>query len=326
MIHPRLLLAAALAAPAFAAAAPQAVTWTPAQLAASGIQVQRIAPGAYAPAVAGYAAVENPASLLRLHSAVDAAAARLAAARARLQMMELRSRQARGLFAAGQNVARAEVDQAEAAAVEARAAAGAARSELDAARAAESAALGPALSTRLARDPGLVGAIAAGRRMVVAVTLPPGTPWPADARVDLLLPSGATAALAVVGPAAGADARMQGLRYLGLATAAPGLMPGLHLAARVEVPRPVRGVRVPAAAVVWSGGRAWVFVASPADAAGRSFAPRPVSTDWPLSGGYVQRGWPTVDVAVRGAGLLLTPPPLPQPAGAGPAAQGDGDD
>ncbi len=108
--------------------------------------------------------------------------------------------------------------------------------------------------------------------------------------------------------------------YLGLAPARDGLMPGLRVAAVAESGRPLQALWVPASAVLFHGGRAFVFVASkPAPGGDRQFTARIASTAWPLGDGYVQPGWTALDVVVGGAGLLLTPPPeahtLP-PAGA----------
>ncbi len=300
----------------------QAVQWTAAQQSSSGIRVQRLTPVAYIRTLAATASVQNPAPLLQAQAAVASADAAWRGAQARLQLARLRAQRAQGLYVHGQNVALAEVQQDQAAADEARAGVLAARAALDAARVGQLAALGPALEVRLRHDPALRRAIATGRMLIVDLTLPPGAQWPPAAHVRMRLSATAPGAqthdgwvpVSIVGPAATASSGVQGLRDVGVVAAGGGLMPGLHLAAEVRAAAPVRGVLVPASSVVWAGQRALVFVAA-APVAGkpaRTFTPRPVSTAWPLGGGYVQPGWDVVDVVTRGAGLLLTPPPKPQ--------------
>ena len=313
----------------------RAVQWTAAQQSSSGLRVQRLTPVAYVRTLAATASVQNSAPLLQAQATVVSADAAWRAAQARLQLARLRAQRAQGLYTQGQNVALAEVQQDQAAADEARAGVLAARAALDAARARQLAALGPALEARLRHDPDLRRAIAAGRMLIVDLTLPPGVQWPPAAQVRMRLPATAPGTQApdgwvpvsIVGPAATASSGVQGLRDVGVVAAAGGLMPGLHLAAEVRAAAPVHGVFVPASSVVWAGRRALVFVAA-APAAGkpaRTFSPRPVSTAWSLDGGYVQPGWNAVDVVTRGAGLLLTPPP-PKPQAKQGAVAGGNDD
>ena len=321
-----LLLCTSLPNPAAAktqAVSLPAVQWTSAQQASSGVRVERLAPGAYDRAFAATASVQNPAVLLRLQAEVATAQARLQAAQTRLRLALLRAQQAEGLYTQGQNMALAEVQQAQAAADTAKADVMVAQVALEAARSTRRASLGAALDARLAHDPALRRAVSEGRDLIVDLALPPGTRLPAAAHVLLRLPAGGTLALTIIGPAAAASGDVQGLRYAGIAPAAAGLMPGLRLPADVRAAHAQRGVLVPASAVVWSNGRALVFVAGKASASGsRGFAARPVSTAEALAGGYLQAGWGTVDVVTRGAGLLLTPPPSPRAA----PASGDGDD
>ena len=311
----------------------QAVQWTTAQQSSSGIRVQRLTPVAYVRTLAATASVQNSAPLLQAQADVASADAAWRAAQARLQLARLRAQRAQGLYMHGQNVALAEVQQDQAAADEAQAGVLAARAALDAARVRQLAALGPALEARLRHDPALRRAIATGRMLIVDLTLPPGAQWPPAAQVRMRLPATAPGAqtpdgwvpVSIVGPAATASSGVQGLRDVGVVAVAGGLMPGLHLAAEVRAAAPVRGVLVPASSVVWAGQRALVFVtAAPvAGKSARTFTPRPVSTAWPLDGGYVQPGWNAIDVVTRGAGLLLTPPPKPQ---AKQDTTADGDD
>lgn len=317
-----LLLATAAAAPA-RAAMPQAVVWSAAQRTTAGLQIERLAPAPYHPQFTASATVLSSADLLRGLSALDVAQAQVAVAQSRLHLATLQAQRAKGLFDAGQNVALAEVQQSQAAATQAQAEVASAQAALGVAQAQLTATLGAALATRLHRDAQLRQSILSGRTLVVDLSLPPGKALPPAAQVWLRLPVGQRPVRAsVIGPAAAASSQLQGVRDVLIAPAADGLMPGLELQAEVQSAQTQSGVRLPDGAVVWTAGQAVVFVATPAAHQALRFAPRAVSTAWPLHGGYVQPGWDALDIVTRGAGLVLTPPPSPHAA---PASGGDDD-
>lgn len=325
---PALIAALILLSSTAFAAMPAAVQWSAAQLRASGLQIAPLAPGAYRQTVNAQATVQSPAALLQNLSALDVARGRLQAAQSGLQLAQLQAQRALGLFQSGQNVAQAEVQQMQAAAQQAQAQVDVAQATLQAAQSELQASLGPALAARLQHDAALRTALVSGRELMVDLTLPPGAALPAAAQVRLRLPQAAVALhdgwlpASLIGPAAAASATVQGLRYVLIAPAANGLMPGLQLQAQVLSGRAQNGVLLPASSVVWADGAAVVFVASPAADHALRFAPRTVSTAWPLDGGYVQPGWKALDVVTQGAGLVLTPPPAPH---ALPATGGDDD-
>lgn len=312
-------------------ALPPPVSWSASQQRASGLRVEHEPVGSYRRTRQAIAEVLDPARLLQAQAALEQALARRTQAGAQLRLAASRARQAGALYAAGQDVARATLDQAQAAQLQAQARLEAAQGEVRAARAAATGVLGPALERGLRGQPGLLGQLARGRRLVLRVVLPPGRRLPDGARLSVLLPgapaaSAAELPLRLLGPAPHAGELSQGLAYLALAPARDELQPGLRVPAAVASATTRRGVWVPASAVLFHGGRAFVFEAARPSARGdRQFTARVVSTAWPLQGGYVQPGWSALDVVSGGAGLLLTPPPeahtLP-PAG----DNDDGDD
>jgi len=325
---PALIAALALLSTPARAALPSAVQWSAAQMRASGVQIAPLAPAAYRQTVNAQATVQSPAALLQNLSALDLARGRLQAAQSGLQLAQLQAQRAQGLFQAGQNVALAEVQQAQAAARQALAQVDVAQATLQVAQGELQANLGPALATRLQHDATLRTALASSRELMVDLTLPPGTALPAAAQVRLRLPQSIATShdgwlpATRIGPAAAASAQLQGLRYVLIVPAVNGLMPGLQLLAQVQSGRTQNGVLLPASSVVWADGAAVVFVASPAAGHALRFAPRTVSTAWPVDGGYFQPGWGAVDVVTHGAGLVLTPPPAPHVP---PATGGDDD-
>ncbi len=314
-------------AAARAASAP-AVRWSAAQIQASDLGVSRLTPALYRQTFAASATVENPASLVQGLGALAVAQAQLAAAQSAQHLAQGQAQRALGLFQAGQDVALATVQQAQAQTEQAQAQVTAAQAAEQTAQATLQIHLGAAVAARLLHDASLRQAVTQGRDVLVALTLPPGVLLPTAPHIALQPPGGADApgdgwiAAQLLGPAATASAQMQGLREMLVVPARAGLMPGLHLAARVDASRGVTGVLLPAASVVWAQGQAVVFTAEPSADGGQIFTPRPVSTAWPLHGGYVQPGWGPLAAITRGAGLVLTPPPLPH---AQPAPGGDDD-
>jgi hypothetical protein len=78
------------------------------------------------------------------------------------------------------------------------------------------------------------------------------------------------------------DPRIQGRSFLYLASGHPELAPGLNLVAHLPLGSPLKGVVIPASAVVWSEGKAWVYAQVSADGFSRS----PVATDVPVEDGF----------------------------------------
>ncbi len=62
-----------------------------------------------------------------------------------------------------------------------------------------------------------------------------------------------------ISPATRADPRIQGLSYFYAAGASSGVLPGMNVRAFLANGAPVDGVVIPASAVVWWAGRAWVY-------------------------------------------------------------------
>lgn len=318
------LLAVHCAMPAAEATLPQPVVWSAAQVRAAGLQIVHGKAALYRRQLHASATVRSTAALLRGLSALHAAQAQAAAAQSRLDLARLQARRAKGLYAAGQNVALASVQQAQAKAMQAQAEVRSAQAAVQLAQDRLTADLGPALAARLDRDPALQQAILSGRELMVDLSLPPGQVLPPQPRVRLRLPAGGQTVPAwVIGPAAAASSQSQGLRETLVTPDAAGLMPGLRLQAEVTSGQAQSGVWLPASAVVWNGGQAVAFVATPAAHHAQRFAPRAVSTTWPLDDGYVQPGWTALDLVTYGAVLLLTPPPQ---SPAAPRASGGDED
>ena len=142
--------------------------------------------------------------------------------------------------------------------------------------------------------------------VLLQLTLPSGTPLlsgPQTARVQTA--DGTLVSAKLVSPAPHTDPRLQGMSFF-YVTPAPttGLLPGMNVLASLPVGPHVAGVIVPAPAIVWWQGKAWVYIKKEPD----HFVRRAVPTEHP-----VQDGWFVVNefsaeaqLVVRGAQLLLS--------------------
>jgi multidrug efflux system membrane fusion protein len=156
--------------------------------------------------------------------------------------------------------------------------------------------------------------------VLLEMTLPPGEPFQAPAAVEFDLPAGGRASAELISAIPQVDPRVQGVGFLYVTRARPGLAPGFNLVAHFGVGALATGVVVPSSAVVWWRGKAWAYVMTPAG----TFARRVVPTGVPEPGGwFVTSGFAPGDrVVTRDAEQLLaiesTPP-------TGSAAGGKGD-
>jgi hypothetical protein len=139
---------------------------------------------------------------------------------------------------------------------------------------------------------------------LVQLTIPAGAPPVAPKEISLELAGGRRVAARLVSPFPRVDPRIQGSSFLYLASGRHELAPGLNLVAHYAVGGARKGVLLPAPAVVWSEGQAWVYRQI---APGR-FTRLPAATDLPVDGGYVAlRGFSSGDkVVTTGAQDLLS--------------------
>jgi hypothetical protein len=153
------------------------------------------------------------------------------------------------------------------------------------------------------------------REMMVQITLPAGQ-TAAPQTVSLEMPGAALARASLVSPFPRVDPRLQGTSFLYELPARPSLAPGLNLVAHLSIGRILKGVMVPEAAVVWSGGKAWVYQQTGPN----RFTRRGVTTDTPTGKGFfvAQVFSPGDKVVIGGAQLLLSEEFRPQvPTGGG---------
>ena len=163
---------------------------------------------------------------------------------------------------------------------------------------------GPTLAHAAVNGAPVFQRLAQQEAALVQVTLPAGTrvsAAPATARLQL--PDGASATASLVSTAPRTDPRLQGqsFYYTALSTA---LFPGMTVTAWLSTGPETDGLTVPADAVVWWQGRAWVY----AQQAPERYQRMELPTDSPAEDGwFVGRdfagGKPLV---IRGAQMLLS--------------------
>jgi len=144
------------------------------------------------------------------------------------------------------------------------------------------------------------------RDVLVQITVPAGVHLgsaPPTARVQT--GDGTVVPAKLVSPAPHTDPRIQGLSFFYLAPAQmSGLLVGMNVLASLPVGSQAPGVIVPASAVIWWQGKAWVYVQKDA----HRFVRREIGTDIPLKEGWFMKDRLQAgeQVVVGGAQLLLS--------------------
>ncbi len=223
---------------------------------------------------------------------------------------------AKKLHADGESVSAKDLEAAQAAWQADEAAGVSAQAALQARRAALEHQWGSVLVGWVAQNAPEYQSLAQGGMLLVRVTQPGAAYAPAPpAGASVLRPDKQWAEARFVSASPQATPEFQTRGYFFVMDAGGGLLPGMN----VEVLLPSEnmpaqgGVLMPAAAVVWWQGRAWVFVQT----GGGVFARREISTDQPEpAGGYFVADFPAGQaVVVRGAQVLLSEETKPAAGG-----------
>lgn len=142
--------------------------------------------------------------------------------------------------------------------------------------------------------------------VLIRVTLPPDLQIAAEPqriRVQLMGRSSFPAKFVSRAPAT--DPRIQGMSFFYLSPSYKArLIPGMNVEAYMPAGPGMRGVFIPAEAIVWQNGRAWGYVLEDTV----RFVRRPVPTEYPVKGGYLAvKGFSAGErIAVKGAQMLLS--------------------
>ncbi len=144
------------------------------------------------------------------------------------------------------------------------------------------------------------------QELLVQLTLPYGARISAPPQNALVQPgAGKSIPVRLVSQSPRTDPRIQGRSFFYVVTEASGaLLPGMNVRAYLPVGAVRKGVMVPASAVVWWQGKAWVYVQKDEE----HFVRREIATDAPVrEGWFVAQGLSAESrLVVTGTQLLLS--------------------
>jgi hypothetical protein len=279
-----------------------------AALARAAIRTEPVQRRPQAETVRAYATVVDPQPLADLSAAMQTAAAQLAGARAKLAASQAEYERAQRLFDDQQNVSAAQVQTAQAAFLADQSALAAAQAQVEAARTSARLSWGPLLARALAGSDAGAGTLAADlltrRRVLLQVALPPDAAGDASPpRGRLLLEGREGPEIRFLAPAARADPRIAGRAALYLAPPDAALAPAASVPVLLATGHSVDAASIPASAVVWWQGRAWIFVRTRAGDFERRELPVEHARDASALLADVASG---TEVVVQGAQVLLS--------------------
>ena len=270
-----------------------------------GIETARPEPPPAQDTVIGYGTVLDAGGLTELGNRYLDAKAQLEMAQAKLAVSRAAFERTTALYKDRQNMSAAQLQSAEGSFEIDRAALAAAQSHVSAVAASAQQIWGPVLGKALAKGAPLVARLIDRDDYLVKVTLPPGSAVAAPAEAaSARLDDGSEVRLRFISPATSTDPKIQGISYFYTGPAASGLLPGVNVTASLPTGRVPEGVVVPAAAVVWLQGKAWLYLRTGAE----TFVRRQIAAAQAApGGGYLVSGLaPDAQIVVRGAQMLLS--------------------
>jgi hypothetical protein len=275
---------------------------------ASGIKTQMLTEASARAGTELYGTVANIQPLLDLRARYIAAVSEARALRAVAANSEAEYRRAKKLFDQDRNVSERTVQAAQAQWNADQAHLHAADQAIEAAHANIRIAWGDKLA-QWATDPEsqTFAALAQQREVLVQLVFPFELQAQAPKVALSIAPASIDApgrSIRYVSPAPQSDNTLPGATFLYLASS-EGLRAGMRVTARSHAAGKMQtGVLVPAAAVVWHGGKAWAYVRDDDD----TFVRKEVSTDIEMPGGWFNATTfePGEEIVVSGAQLLLS--------------------
>jgi hypothetical protein len=267
-----------------------------------GISVARLHAARLAHSVPALGTVLNPAPLIHLSGEIATDEAEVAGAKAKVVLERQQMAQASALYR-HKILALANYQKAEEDLASNQAALAVARTKHAARLAQTEATWGAAMAATLRKGGDPLPQLAAGKAMLVGLSLQPGTTLAAPPQRAEAEAAGTSFALRLIGPVPGMLGRYPGQSFLYEAAAQSGVPVGTTVSASLPAGPERMGVLVPWSAVAWKDGRALVFRAD----SGNRFEPLPIKTDAPAAGGYLVSAVlsPGDRIVVRGADLLL---------------------
>lgn len=286
---------------------PPTLTVSPELQKQAGIEVREARAAPYQQRLEAYGSVLELQPLTGIANTLASANAQRAIAQAKLAASRAALQRAHFLFKDDQNFSRAQLQAAEAAFETDEASLRAAQVQAGNAAAEAYQAWGPVLGRSLASNSPLAQSLLQHRVVLIQITLPLDISMTSPPRSAAIESAGGKPISAqLLSAAVSTDPRIQGASYFFTAPAATGLLPGMNVTALLPAGGPGQGIAIPASAVVWLQGDAWVYLRTGPN----EFSRREISTAQARSdGGYVlaAQSLPAHSVlVVTGAQMLLS--------------------
>jgi hypothetical protein len=251
-----------------------------------------------------YGMVLDVARLTELSNNYANAKAQVQTAQAKLAMSKPAYDRAQKLYNETHVVSQAQVQAAEAAFGTDQASLVAAEAQVRTLTATAYQEWGAILGKSLVEESPMIKALIERESFLLQITLPPGVVLSAPPATASIEVGKARQEITFVSPATRIDPRIQGVSFFYTAPAASGVLPGMNVLAFLPSGKSIEGAAVPASAVVWWQGRAWIYRRT----AEETFTRMPIAADLPApGGGYIANDVAKdTEVVTHGAQLLLS--------------------
>jgi hypothetical protein len=262
-----------------------AITLSPDLQEQAGIETMQPHTAPYQPQIEAYGSVLDLQTFTDASNAIANAQAQLAIAEAKVAASQAAFRRAQVLHQNAQNISTAQLEAAEATYQSDAASLRAAQVQTQNAAASAYQAWGSILGQSLVDGTALSTNLVQHKKVLVQLTLPLGVSLAqAPQKASIETATRQRVSIEFISPATRTDPKIQGVSFFYTADASSGALPGMNVIAFLPVGQPTPGFVVPATAVVWLQGRAWVYLQSAED----TFTRREIPTIEPQpGGGYV---------------------------------------
>jgi hypothetical protein len=248
----------------------------------AGIETMRPDIAPYQPQVQAYGSVLDLQPFTDASNSIANTKAQLAIAEAKVAASQAAFRRAQVLHQNAQNISTAQLEAAEATYQSDAASLRAAQVQTQNAAASAYQAWGSILGQALVDGTALATNLVQHNKVLVQLTLPLGVSLAqAPQKASIETTTGQRVSIEFVSPATRTDPKIQGVSFFYSADTASGALPGMNVIAFLAVGQPTPGIVIPASAVVWLQGRAWVYLESAED----TFTRREILTSEPQQGG-----------------------------------------
>jgi hypothetical protein len=270
----------------------------------SGIETGVLSSTPHPEQLRAYGMVLDVARLTELSNSYANAKAQVQTAQAKLAMSKPAYERAEKLFNDTHVVSQAQVQAAEAAFGTDQASLVAAEAQVRTFTATAYQEWGAVLGKSLIDESPMIKSLIERQTFLLQITLPPGVVLSAPPATASIKVGDIRQQITFVSPATRIDPRIQGVSFFYTVAATSGVLPGMNVLAFLPSGKSIEGVAVPASAVVWWQGKAWIYRRTGAS----RFTRMAIATDLPApDGGYVANNVAKdAEIVTQGAQLLLS--------------------